>query len=406
MYPDLSYFFNDVFGTPVDNWISIFKSFGFMLGMAFIACYILLRKELQRLESENLIQPTRLKVENKGINWQEIGLNGLFLLVLAAKLPYIVNHFDTFKADPASVIFSGKGNWLLGILAGVAASAYYYYTAKKDLEKNSGPVEVIIHPHQRATDIIFIAAISGVAGARLFSILENLDSFFRDPIGQLFSGSGLTVYGGIILAFIAVYWYVKKHGIKPVYMMDIAGMGILLGYAIGRIGCQVSGDGDWGIVAAAQPSWWFLPDWLWSYNYPNNVNNEGVLLPACPEEAFYAARGTIEDRCAEACGMRYCHELSPRVYPTPIYETVTCLIGFALLYINRRRFKVAGTIFSIYLIFNGIERLLIEFIRVNDRYEIMGLNLSQAQYISILFIILGVAGLYYLSKKKPGWEKD
>ncbi|HMP31825.1 MAG TPA: prolipoprotein diacylglyceryl transferase, partial [Saprospiraceae bacterium] len=259
-------------------------------------------------------------------------------------------------------------------------------------------VDSIIHPHQKAVDIIFIAAVSGVLGARLFSIFENMSAFFADPIGVLFSGSGLTVYGGIIFAFIAVYYYVKKNGIKPVYMMDIAGMGILLGYAIGRIGCQISGDGDWGIVAAAQPSWWFLPDWLWSYSYPNNVNNEGIPIAACNMETYNGIRAVIEERCKEACGMRYCHVLTQPVYPTPIYETTISLIGFALLYFNKHKIKIPGLLFFIYMIYNGIERFFIEAIRVNEKYEFLGLNFSQAQYISIAFVLIGILGLIFLPK--------
>jgi phosphatidylglycerol:prolipoprotein diacylglycerol transferase len=258
--------------------------------------------------------------------------------------------------------------------------------------------ETLVHPHQKAVDIIFIAAISGVLGARLFSIFENFSSFLADPVGVLFSGSGLTVYGGIILAFISVYIFVKRNGIKPVYMMDIAGMGILLGYAIGRIGCQVSGDGDWGIVAAAQPEWWFFPDWLWSYSYPNNVNNEGTLLAGCNPEVYNSAKGVIEDRCQAACGMRYCHQLAEPVYPTPIYETIISLIGFFLLYIYKNRIKIPGLIFFIYMIYNGIERFFIEFIRVNERYELLGMNYSQAQYISLAFVVIGIAGLVLLPK--------
>ena len=406
MYPDLSYFFHDVFGTPVDNWTSVFKSFGLMLGMAFLACAWLLKSELQRLEGLGLILP--MEKDNplkKRASIQDLALNAVVVLIMGAKFPYIYSHFADFKADPASILFSSKGNWAIGILAGLAYGLFLYFTEqKRDLEKE--PAKLTVYPHTKTMDIILIAALSGVVGARLFSIFENMDDFLRDPLGQLFSGSGLTVYGGLILAFASVYWYVKRNGIKPVYMMDIAGMGILLGYAIGRIGCQISGDGDWGIVAAAQPSWWFLPDWLWSYHYPNNVSNDGVTVAGCNADLISAAKGTIEERCKMICGMRYCHQLEPGVYPTPIYETVISLIGFGILYAIRHRIKIAGMLFFIYMIFNGIERFFIEQIRVNDRYDFMGLDWSQAQYISILFVLGGLAGVYYLSKKKIGWERE
>lgn len=406
MYPDLSYFFHDVLGTEVDNWTSILKSFGVMLGVAFLACAWLLQSELKRLEGKGLINSFSIpNPELKPLAITDLLLNGLIAAFLISKIPYISSHFDDFKADPASIVFSLKGNWLLGLGAAIAFVAYNYYNDRK---KNRSKLSenLTIYPHQKTMDIIILAAISGVVGSRLFSIFENMGDFLRDPIGQLFSGSGLTVYGGLILAFITVYWYVKKNGIKPIYMMDIAGMGILLGYAIGRIGCQISGDGDWGIVASAQPSWWFLPEWLWSYHYPNNVANDGITMEGCTADAITAAKGTVEERCKAICGMRYCHQLIPKVYPTPIYETTISLIGFGILYMLRNKIKVAGILFFLYMIFNGIERFFIENIRVNEKYEILGFNLSQAQYISILFVVIGILGSIYLSKKKEGWERE
>ena len=406
MYPDLSYFFHDVLGSPVDNWTSVFKSFGLMLGIAFLACAWLLKSELQRLEGLGLILPAEKDNPlKKRASIQYLALNAVVVVLVAAKFPFIYSHFADFKADPASVLFSAKGNWGVGLLVGLLYGLFLYYTEqKRDLGKE--PDRIIVYPHTKTMDIILIAALSGVVGARLFSIFENMDDFFRDPLGQLLSGSGLTVYGGLILAFISVYWYVKRNGIKPVYMMDIAGMGILLGYAIGRIGCQISGDGDWGIVAAAQPSWWFLPDWLWSYHYPNNVSNEGVTVAGCNADLISAAKGTIEERCKVMCGMRYCHQLVPGVYPTPIYETVLSLVGFGILFALRSRIRIAGMLFFMYMVYNGVERFFIEQIRVNDRYDFMGLDWSQAQYISVGFVLVGLAGIYYLSRKNEGWERN
>jgi prolipoprotein diacylglyceryltransferase len=180
-------------------------------------------------------------------------------------------------------------------------------------------------------------------------------------------------------------------------------MGILLGYAVGRIGCQLSGDGDWGIEAAAMPQWWFFPEWLWSYHYPNNVNNEGILLSVCDPDTYKNAIMSglsQEDSCLKSCGMRYCHELQPGVYPTPVYETIFGLLAAAILWLNKHRFKIPGTIFFTYMILNGAERFLIEKIRVNEKYDLFGLHWSQAQYISVLFVAGGIAGLFYLLRNK------
>ena len=396
MYPDLSYLLHDLFGTEVDNFFSIFKSFGLMLGLAFLFCGILLKSELKRLQNEGKLKPIKYLDKSNVISTNDIVINALITSAVVAKIPYIVSNFDAFKGDPASIIFSKLGNWPLGLFAGLIYAAFLYY--RKTKNETSTPVERMLSPHEKTVDIIFLAAVSGIAGGRLFSILENFGDFLQDPFGQLFSGSGLTVYGGIITAFIVVYWYIKKLGIKPLYMMDIGGMGILLGYAIGRMGCQIAGDGDWGIVAASQPDWWFLPDWIWSYNYPNNVNNDGVLMSFADPEIFRNTVGTVEEKCKAASGMRYCHELNPKVYPTPIYEIVVSFIGLGILWNLRKKIKVAGTIFCLYLIFNGFERFFVEQIRVNERYNYLGLDWSQAQYISAGFIILGIAGLLYLYK--------
>lgn len=394
MYPDLSYFFNDLFGTEVDNWTSIFKSFGLMLGLAFLACGILLKSEFKRLENEGKIQQIKLIDKSSVITFNDIIINTIITAFMASKVPYILTNFDLFKADPASVIFSKLGSWPLGILIGVLYGGFLYYRKSKESDKK--PIERLVSPHEKTIDIIFLAAISGVIGSRLFSVLENFSDFIKDPIGQLFSGSGLTVYGGIILAFICVYVYVKRLGIKPVYMMDIAGMGILLGYAVGRMGCQIAGDGDWGVVASTIPEGWFLPDWIWSYNYPNNVNNDGVLMSIADPEVFKSTVGTVEQKCKAASGVRYCHELSPKVYPTPIYEIVASFIGLGLLWAIRKKVQIAGTLFFLYMVYNGIERFFVEGIRVNERYNYFGFNWSQAQYISLGFVLVGILGLVYL----------
>ena len=316
MYPDLSYLFHDLFGASVDNWASIFKTFGLMLATAFLACTWFVKSELKRKEEEGLLQTTTKTIITKGgIDWKEIFYNALVLGIIGLKVPYIVQHFSDFQQNPAGVLLSSKGNWLIGILVFAVIAAYTFYIQKKE-DRKDGEQTIIVHPHERTGDIVITAAISGVLGSKLFSILENLDAFFKDPLGQLISGNGLTVYGGVIFGALAVYYYVRKNKIAPIHMLDIGGPGILLGYGIGRMGCQLSGDGDWGIVAAAQPEWWFLPDWFWSYNFPNNVANSGALLEGCDVEAFNATISdrtmTIEQRCQTACGMRYPQECAPR----------------------------------------------------------------------------------------------
>ena len=105
MYPDLSYFLNDVFGTPVDNWTSVFKTFGLMLALAFVACALYVKAELKRKEEEGLLKATTKVVEVKGgIQIGEIISNSIVIGILGLKLPYIVSNFAEFQQDPASVL--------------------------------------------------------------------------------------------------------------------------------------------------------------------------------------------------------------------------------------------------------------------------------------------------------------
>ena len=146
---------------------------------------------------------------------------------------------------------------------------------------------------------------------------------------------------------------------------------------IGRIGCQLSGDGCWGEVnLAPKPEWMgFLPDWMWSFTYPHNVINEGIRM--------------------EGCDGRNCYVLGQPVFPTPFYETTIALIFFGVLMLIRKKLHMHGMLFSIYLILNGIERLLIEQIRVNIKYNFLGIEYTQASAIAILLMILGIAGIFY-----------
>ena len=165
--------------------------------------------------------------------------------------------------------------------------------------------------------------------------------------------------------------------------MDAVAPGLMIAYGVGRIGCQLSGDGDWGVIAAAEPDWWILPHWLWAYDYPHNVINGGD-----------AAVEMIQ-----SCTDRYCTRLAEGHYPTPIYETTaTFLIGLLLWSLRKKLTYLPGMLFAIYLITNGIERFFIEYVRVNDQYDFLGLNLTQAQLIAIGFMLAGVTWPHWSGK--------
>jgi prolipoprotein diacylglyceryltransferase len=166
-------------------------------------------------------------------------------------------------------------------------------------------------------------------------------------------------------------------------MADSIAPSLILAYGIGRIGCQAAGDGDWGIVnLAPMPRWLsFLPDWVWAYNYPHNILNEGVRI--------------------EGCTGVHCMQLAQSVYPTPLYETAMSLLIFLFLWAIRKRFKTAGIIFAIYLMLNGVERFLIEQIRVNNLFDFLGMKVTQAEVIATFIFSLGLGFLIYLLVRKP-----
>jgi len=386
MYPDLSYFFHDLLGTSPDNWLSVIKTFGFFLILAFLASAYVMYLELKRKEKAGLLQGSNEK-ERVGFpaTWQELALNGLFGFIIGFKLPYIGQHFDAFKPDPAKMIFSSDGILLWGVI-GAALFAFLKYWDRKRHQLSKPLIrETLVMPHQRIGDITILAAISGLIGARLFSIIEseeNIKAFIKNPLDQLLSGSGLAIYGGLILAFITVYLYIKSKGMKPIYVMDAVAPSLIMGYAVGRLGCQFSGDGDWGIVnTSPTPGWWFLPDWAWSYTYPHNVLNDGVKI--------------------DGCLYNYCHQLSEGVFPTPLYETFFSLIIFIILWSLRKRITIPGILFFIYVFLNGVERFFIEKIRTNPDINLLGMKATQAEYVASLLIIIGIVGMVYLYIKRP-----
>jgi phosphatidylglycerol:prolipoprotein diacylglycerol transferase len=215
----------------------------------------------------------------------------------------------------------------------------------------------------------FIGFIAGIIGARLFHLLEHLDEFTERPLEMLLSRGGFTIFGGLIFATLAglVYARIKRAPAAP--LLDAVAPALMLGYALGRIGCQISGDGDWGIAAdlAAKPSW--LPMWFWAQTYDGNIL--GIFIDP------------------------------PGVYPTPMYEVLMGLAAFALLWKLRLHRHQPGWLFAVYLTLAGVERLLIEFIRVNTTFNLFGVEVTQAQLIAVACVIAGTIGMWLLSRPRP-----
>ncbi|MBR9922045.1 MAG: hypothetical protein GYB31_14485 [Bacteroidetes bacterium] len=380
MYPDLSYLFHDLFGTQPDNWTSIFKTFGLFLVLAILSAAYLLYKELKRKADEGVFTPreTQKKV-GLGATPMELAWNSIFGFLIGFKLVYIFQNFAEFKADASGVLLSSKGSFLAGIVAAALFGWLKYREKAKDKLDKPKTITEKIWPHDRIGDITIIAAVSGIVGAKVFALIEDLPSFFADPIGMFFSGSGLAIYGGLIGGFFGVYWYLNRHKIPFLPVADAVAPALMVSYGVGRMGCHFSGDGDWGDPAGAQPDWWFLPDWLWSYNYPNNVAQQGVPI--------------------EGCEFEYCTQLIPEVYPTPLYEIAMALLLGWVLWKVRKRFLVPGMLFFLYVVLNGIERFAIEQIRINDEYNVLGFQLTQAEIIALCLIGIGIAGMIILRNR-------
>lgn len=414
MYPDFQYLLQQLFGAEMPAWLSIFKVFGFLVAVAFFGGAWVLSKELKRKEQEGLLQPEIKTVEiGKPISNSEILTSAILGFIAGFKAVGMLTNASAASPDPMGYLFSMKGNLLAGI-AGALLFGYLKYAEKKKVAAQKHETkQVAVYPHQRVAEIAIICAVAGIAGAKIFNALETWDQFIQDPIGSLISSSGLTFYGGLILTTACLYYYARQHKIPFKHLCDSAAPALILAYGLGRIACQASGDGDWGVfnsayvtqpdgtmiratpadfqqavhthstyfinnfgatnttpyIYAPAPSW--LPDWIFAMNYPHNVNNEGVPIAGCTGH--------------------YCSVLPAGVFPTPVYETIACVLLFFLLWSVRRRLKQPWQMFGLYLILNGMERFFIEKIRVNYKYDWGFIHPTQAEIIAVLLMLCGAA---------------
>lgn len=385
MYPSLYYAIKDLFGL---DWpfFKLIQSFGFFVAMAFLAAAYTLSRELKRKEEEGLLKSGTVKVlRGQKMSNSDLFISFLIGFLLGYKVLFMITNFAEIEDSPPDFLLSMNGSLLGGILgAALSLGMKYYDKAKEDKKYNlKAPtlLEEPLHPYQHVGNLTLLAAFTGILGAKIFHNLENWGDFVKDPIGALFSFSGLTMYGGLICASIACIWYGRKHRIPTPHLIDSCAPGLMLAYGVGRIGCHVAGDGDWGDPnLLPKPSWLsWAPDWAWVYDYPHNVINEGVPL----------------ENCMQA---KYCMHLVPAVFPTPLYEAIMCITLFFVLWGIRKRITTPGVLFSIYLVLNGIERFAIELIRVNTKYDVDGFQFTQAQLISSILIPLGIIGILYFKR--------
>lgn len=369
MYPNLYYIFKDLFGIEISG-LKLVNSFGFFVAIAFLICAWVLTLELRRKQQLGLFKHTEETIViGAKASWQELLTNFALGFLFGYK---IIGAFTVADAlnDPQAYILSTKGNMLVGLLLGLVFGILKWWEKNKEKLDKPETRTIRIWPQDRVGDIVIYAALFGFLGAKVFHNLENWNEFVKDPIGSLISFSGLTYYGGLICAGIVILYYAKRKNIAIIHLLDSMATTMMLAYALGRVGCQVSGDGDWGISNINPKPFIWLPDWLWAYRYPHNVLGEGVPIRGCVGQ--------------------YCNQLQIPVYPTALYEIIICLILFFILWGIRKKVTIPGYLFGIYLIFNGLERFFIEKIRINTKYEFLPFQPTQAELISSLLVISGV----------------
>jgi phosphatidylglycerol:prolipoprotein diacylglycerol transferase len=379
MYPTFSDLLYDLIGIQIPLPIQMF---GLMVAISFLVGNYIIGLELKRKYTEGLLSThTTTVIEGLPATKMELLSNAIFGFIIGFKLFFLIGNYAQFTANPQAALLSLDGSFWGGIISAIAMAywAYYEKNSKKLAQPITKTIEVM--PHQVMGNLTILAAVFGILGAKLFHNLENFDTFIADPIGALLSFSGLTFYGGLICGITAAIWYARSKNIKTIHLLDAAAPGIMIAYGIGRLGCQLSGDGDWGIVnTAAKPSWIsFLPDWVWSFKFPHNVISDGVPIPGCVG--------------------RHCMELPLPVYPTSLYEAIIAITLFFVLWAMRKSIKIPGLLFSIYLMMNGMERFFIEKIRINNIIQFAGFQFTQAELIASIIFLLGVTSFVYLILK-------
>ena len=212
-----------------------------------------------------------------------------------------------------------------------------------------------------ASDIIFWAAIGGVLGAKIYYLIENLDRTLNDPVGMIFSGSGLVFLGGLCGSTLCVSIVLNKRKLSWFVFADLIAPLIMIGYAIGRVGCFLVGD-DYGLPSK-------LP---WAVSFPN-----GLPPTTATSFSLYYPWVDISDFNTEII----------TVHPTQVYESIAGFLLFLFLWNFRNRISTPGNLFYLYLILAGFERFFIEFIRTNEKYLFS--TFSGAQIISIIMIFIG-----------------
>ena len=356
MYPNLSYLAHDLIGSPVDNWLSIFQTYGTITTFAIFICSVLLKNEFHRKEINGELSPVTITPISKHlVLFLHLIISGL----LFYKLFYVLETYPTNNKLPElllSSIGSLKG-LILGIMIGIA---YYYFISKK---RNAAITPTQVYPSTLIYESVLFIMLCAMIGARGIAILDTLGD--EQSIKSTLIVGGISYYGGLIGGFFGGLLYFRLRKIPVYHLFDTIAPILFLGYCIGRLGCHLSGDGDWGVInIAPKPQWWLFPDWTWAFDFPHNVIKMGRLIPNCNNT--------------------YCTQLASPVFPTSLYESILSLIIFVVLWSIKKKITTRYYLTYSFLFIYSTLRFSIEFLRVNPKHNLLGFAISQAQIISLV----------------------
>lgn len=249
---------------------------------------------------------------------------------------------DLFKIGPLTVHSFGA---LMALGFFVAASI-----SAREYQRRGGDAE-------QMWNLLLYVFLGGLAGSKVLSLFNDVPAFFADPLHQIVSGSGFVWYGGL-LGGLATAWFLhRRYQIGFSTILECTALGLPIGQAIGRLGCHIAGDGDWGIVT----------DVPWGVAYEKAV-----------------------------IGWDYPPGVT--VHPTPLYEAAAYGLVFVVLYRLRKRDYPPPTLFAMYLLGASSARFLVEFIRINPKVVF---GLTQAQLIAVVLIAAGAALLVRVRRSYP-----
>lgn len=272
-----------------------------------------------------------------------------------------------------------------GLMLGIAFLLGSFVLAKDLARKKLDP--------NIATTVTILSVIFGIAGAKILYLLEDWDYFIRDPLKSAFSAGGLTWYGGFVLGMAAVYLYIRFKKVPYLKFLDSLGLALIIAYGVGRLGCHLSGDGDYGYPT-------HLP---WGTIYAQGTAKPTYALEEYflrnPEEAkvwHYDSLKVIPGG-TDKIGNRYSRfDAVTPLHPAPVYELLLGIAGFVILWTLRKKNYPDGKLFMIYLMLASLSRFAVEFIRLNPRLMV---GLTEAQVISIVLFFFGLGGAWLLGRK-------